>query len=582
VFNVGEWNATNYAQFVEVWNATTNLADVQLSTISATTGVETTGWTALTEMDSITYLDWITLFNGMILQTDGTDQTGRRGFVDYFVDNSTALAGGTGGDISGTPLTIYYSGTVTQDARIEGYVNNEFFQYWVDGNGLTIQLVNASAINDTVLETYTIAQANGTANVESLGDGRLFVTYQVQTATGAVDDSTVLETFLGAVGYGFSGGSGTFAGTTEDNSFNLGSGNYTIDGGGGWNSAQFSVSSQQLSDISKNANGSWTIVIPGGTDTLSNIQVAEFTDRTISLRTPTSQDFNGRGISDILYRNNNTGDTGFDQMNAGANAGWNDVGSSSTAYSIVGTGDLTGDIGTSDILYRNATTGDTGYYLINAGINTGWQDVGDASTAYSVVGLGDFYGDGTENILFRNNATGDTGFYKMHNGANAGWVDVGASSTAYSAVGVGDFTGNGTDDILFRNNTTGDTGFYNIVNGVNAGWVDVGAGSTAYSVVGIGDFLGDGTDDILFRNSTMGDTGFYAISNGVNTGWHDVGASSTAYSVVATGDYFANGTSDILFRNNLTGDTGFYAIINGANAGWVDVGASSTAYHVIG
>jgi hypothetical protein len=291
-------------------------------------------------------------------------------------------------------------------------------------------------------------------------------------------------------------------------------------------------------------------------------------------------DFTGSGISDILFRNDTTGDTGFYQMSNDANAGWRDVGASSTAYSAVGTGDFYGG-GTDDILFRNNVTGDTGFYNMSNGANAGWVDVGPSSAAYTVVRVGDFTGNGTDDILFRNNATGDTGFYQMSNGVNTGWHDVGGSSTAYSAVGVGDFTGNGTDDILFRNNSTGDTGFFAIVNGVNTGWHDIGGSSTAYAVVGVGDFMGKGTSDILFRNNATGDTGFYAIGNGVNTGWHDVGASSPAYSVVAVGDYMGNGTSDILFRNNATGDTGFYAISNGVNTGWHDVGASSTAYKVV-
>jgi Domain of unknown function (DUF1906) len=294
---------------------------------------------------------------------------------------------------------------------------------------------------------------------------------------------------------------------------------------------------------------------------------------------PVQDNFIGSGTSDILFRNNASGDTGFYQINNGASAGWRDIGASSTAYGIVGTGDFYGT-GTSDILYRNNASGDTGFYQISNGANIGWHDIGASSTAYSVVGVGDFTGTGTDDILYRNNASGDTGFYQIVNGANIGWHDIGASSTAYIVVGVGDFTGSGTDDILYRNNTSGDTGFYEIVNGANVGWHDIGASSTAYSVVGVGDFMGTGTDDILYRNNASGDTGFYAISNGVNMGWHDIGASSTAYTVVATGDYLGNGTSDVLFRNNTTGDTGFYALSNGVNAGWHDIGASSATYHV--
>jgi hypothetical protein len=291
-------------------------------------------------------------------------------------------------------------------------------------------------------------------------------------------------------------------------------------------------------------------------------------------------DFNANGTSEILFRNDATGDTGFYSISNGANTGWKDIGGSSTAYTLVGTSDFSGN-GADDMLFRDNTTGDTGFDEIVNGASTGWHDIGASSTAYTIVGTGDFTGNGSNDILYRDNSTGDTGFYAMVEGVKQGWVDVGASSTAYSVVGVGDFTGSGTDDIVYRDYATGDTGFYELVNGVNTGWHDIGSSSTAYSVVGVGDFFGNGTDDILFRDNSTGDTGFYAISNGVNTGWHDIGASSTAYSVVATGDYLGTGTDDILFHDNATGDTGFYAISNGVNTGWHDVGASSTAYSVV-
>ena len=363
----------------------------------------------------------------------------------------------------------------------------------------------------------------------------------------------------------------------KNDTVNVGSGSITINGGGGFDTAVFSGA---RSSYTVTRSGLTTTVTgANGTDTLTSTDLLKFSNGTMALPAA-PDDFSHTGTSDILYRNGSTGDTGFYAISNGANAGWQDVGASSTAYSVVGVGDFMGK-GTADILYRNNISGDTGFYAISNGVNTGWHDIGASSTAYSVVGVGDFTGNGIDDVLYRNNSSGDTGFYAISNGVNAGWHDIGASSTAYSVIGVGDFTGNGADDVLYRNNITGDTGFYQIVNGLNTGWHGIGASSTAYSVVGVGDFMGSGTDDILYRNNSTGDTGFYAISNGLNTGWHDIGASSTAYSVVGVGDFNGNGTEDVLFRNGTTGDTGFYAIANGVNTGWHDVGASSTAYSVV-
>src|SRR5207302_289240 len=56
----------------------------------------------------------------------------------------------------------------------------------------------------------------------------------------------------------------------------------------------------------------------------------------------TADDLNGNGVSDILFRNDATGDVGFYDMQ-GSRVGWNDIGGSSTAYGAVGTGDFIGD-----------------------------------------------------------------------------------------------------------------------------------------------------------------------------------------------------------------------------------------------
>jgi hypothetical protein len=44
-------------------------------------------------------------------------------------------------------------------------------------------------------------------------------------------------------------------------------------------------------------------------------------------------DYNGDGISDVLWRNNSTGVVGYYQMDVSGNLqGWHDIAGSSTAY----------------------------------------------------------------------------------------------------------------------------------------------------------------------------------------------------------------------------------------------------------
>lgn len=304
-----------------------------------------------------------------------------------------------------------------------------------------------------------------------------------------------------------------------------------------------------------------------------------------SIGSQPTEDFSGSGYSDILFRNNTTGDMGwYIPPTSTAAAGWKEFGATSSAYTIVGVGDFNGD-GTADILFRDNANGSTGYIANHAnGTAASWYGFGTTSTAYSIAAVGDFNGDGTSDILFRNNATGDAGIYLLSaSGANT-WQGLGTTSLLYSTVGVGDFVGDGKQQILFENMSNGNTGFYELGSNGNPGsWTNVFNANTAYSVVGTGDFNGDGITDILYRNSSTGDMGYLAMGKGgTSFTWAGFGGTSTAWSVVGTGDYTGNGVSDILFRNNTTGDTGYLAPgINGASNTWYELGVTSTAYSII-
>jgi hypothetical protein len=82
-------------------------------------------------------------------------------------------------------------------------------------------------------------------------------------------------------------------------------------------------------------------------------------------------------------------------------------------------GDFVGT-GTSDILFRNNSTGDTWFEAMSNGVANGWHQIGASDTHYSIVGVGIFFGNGTDDILYRNNATGDMWLEAMSNGSAAG------------------------------------------------------------------------------------------------------------------------------------------------------------------
>src|SRR5204863_316512 len=145
-----------------------------------------------------------------------------------------------------------------------------------------------------------------------------------------------------------------FAGNDQ---FFASAGSDTVDGGGGWDRLVFNIASSQATLI-HNSNGSWTISGSGFSDTVANVEVAQFTDGTIALREPTRSDFIGGGATDALWRNNSTGAWGWSDVQNG-NA-WHDLGGSSAAYNVVGLGDFNGD-GATDVLWRNNSTGAWGW-----------------------------------------------------------------------------------------------------------------------------------------------------------------------------------------------------------------------------
>lgn len=261
-------------------------------------------------------------------------------------------------------------------------------------------------------------------------------------------------------------------------------------------------------------------------------------------------DFNGDGHSDILWQNSTTGavtewlgtsNGGFTSNQA--IAGSNGLGS---GWQIAGVGDFNGD-GISDVLWRNTTTGyvtewlgtSNGSFVTNNAAGTG-----AAGTGWQIVGTGDFNGDGISDILWRNTATGyltewlgtNSGSFAPNSGAGTG-----AADNSWQIVGTGDFNGDGISDILWRNTTSGyvtewlGTSSGSFTPNPSAG---TGAADPGWQIVGIGDFNADGHSDILWRNTTtgyvtewLGTTNGSFISNQANAG---TGAADTSWHVQDT------------------------------------------------
>jgi Ca2+-binding RTX toxin-like protein len=293
-----------------------------------------------------------------------------------------------------------------------------------------------------------------------------------------------------------------------------------------------------------------TVIDFGGGNTLTLQDVNKNALRADDfLFAPPSNDFDGNGHSDILWRNDNCALAIWDNASLFGSHLVAAAGVVPNSWHIADTGDFDGN-GQSDILWRNdngaASIWDNGaiegaHIIVAAGV---------VPNSWQIAETGDFDGNGQSDILWRND-----------NGAAAIWDNAtiegahiiaaaGVVPNSWHVAGTGDFDGNGRSDILWRN----DNGAASIWdNGEIAGAyiiADAGVVANTWQIAGTGDFDGNGQSDILWRN----DNGAVSIwDNGEIAGAHiiaDAGIVPNSWQIADTGDFDANGQDDILWRND--------------------------------
>jgi hypothetical protein len=268
---------------------------------------------------------------------------------------------------------------------------------------------------------------------------------------------------------------------------------------------------------------------------------------TTGLTSPARNDFNGDGLSDILWRNSSTG----------ANTIWRSARSATSqsmagvtdlAWKIVGVGDFDGD-GKDDVLWRNSSTG----------ANTIWRSASSATTqamtgvtnlAWKIAGVGDFDGDGKDDVLWRNSSTGANTIWRSASSATPQAM-TGVTNLAWKIAGVGDFNGDGRDDVLWRFSSTGANTIWQSASSA-APQAMTGVTDLAWNIAGVGDFDGDFKDDVLWRNSSTGANVIWKSANSA-TPQSMTGVTNLTWHIVGTGDYNGDGKADVLWRNFSTG-----------------------------
>jgi FG-GAP-like repeat len=258
-----------------------------------------------------------------------------------------------------------------------------------------------------------------------------------------------------------------------------------------------------------------------------------------------NHDFNGDGMSDILWRDN-SGDVAWWLVDGATILSSGGVGSIPAAWSIVGQRDFNGD-GTADFLWRD-DLGNTSIWFMNGTTVASAATVGNIPINWSVVGVGDFNGDGIGDFLWRD-SSGDLAVWLMNKATVMSSAGLGNVPTNWTVVGVGDFNGNGMSDILWQD-SLGNTSVW-FMNGTTVASAEtVGNIPINWSAVGVGDFNGDGKSDIVWRDA-IGDTSIWLMNGAAVLSAGVLGNISTAWSIALVGDYNGDGMSDLLWRDSL-------------------------------
>jgi probable HAF family extracellular repeat protein len=302
---------------------------------------------------------------------------------------------------------------------------------------------------------------------------------------------------------------------------------------------------------------------------------------TIAISTSVSHpanDFNGNGVSDVLWRNV-SGEVDTWLMNNGVLAGGAGLASVSTAWRFAGNGDIDGN-GAADVVWQNTSNGAVESWLINNGQIAGGGGLGAASSVWQSLGTGDFNAAEISDLLWRNTTTGEVDTWLMTNGRVTGGAAVGSVSSAWQVAGIGDINGDGTSDVVWHNTTTGAVESWLFNNGQVTGGGGIGFASSAWQALGTGNFNfnGDSIADILWRNLSTGEVDTWLMNNGHVTGGAALGGVSSAWQFAGIGDYTGAGTSDVLWRNNNTGEVDTWLITNDHLTGGAAISSASTAW----
>ncbi len=274
--------------------------------------------------------------------------------------------------------------------------------------------------------------------------------------------------------------------------------------------------------------------------------------------TPTPRDWvfsdlNGDNKSDLIWRNQSTGQNRLWLMDGPKRETAGSIPAISPDWSAAGTGDFNKD-GKVDIYWRNNVSGINRIWFMDGLARTGFErTLRMIDPEWQVAAVCDLNNDGNADIVWRNTMFPQTRAWIMDGATQTDRGALPLTANTWSIAGCADFDGDGNDDLLWRNASNGQNRIWLMDGTVRTSSGSINIMNNSFRVGGVGDFTGDGKADILFHNDANGQSRLWSMDGLTRLSGAALPRQNTIYSGTAIGDYGGDGKLDIFWRNNSTG-----------------------------
>jgi serralysin len=267
-----------------------------------------------------------------------------------------------------------------------------------------------------------------------------------------------------------------------------------------------------------------------------------------------SADFSGDGITDLLWKNVFSGVTSEWLMSANGGVASFPGTPGAQGWDLLDADDFNGD-GITDLLWKHAISGVTSEWLMAPGGGVASYPATPGAQNWELASTGDFNGDGITDLMWQNSFSGITSEWLMS--ANGGVASFPGTPGAqgWDLIASADFSGDGITDLLWKNASSGVTSEWVMAAGGGVGRLVSTPGANGWDLIALGDFNGDHIDDLFWKNASSGATSEWLMAPGGGVAAYPTTPGAQDWDLAAFADFNGDGITDLLWKNATSGIT---------------------------